>query len=270
MKSLAILAGVGLTAVAMSSMGCGGDPPPDFKSGTGQVKAEVAYPAGPYGIGEGSTIANYQLIGYANAKLNNQAMQALQLADFYNPHADDPSYNPPSPDVDDRLFPPGSIYAPGAPKPTVLLIDVASVWCGPCNYEAGNILPGLRKKYAPCGGEFLLQLADGPTIGTAAIPKHLYNWTVKYKVDYPSAIDPSYKLSALFAAEAYPANMIIDTRTMKIVTIIAGAEPWGNCSQSGDECTSNTQCSGDVCVQGKFWSTYESHLDKTRDGCMVK
>ncbi len=238
MKSLAFLASVGLAAVAITSMGCSQDPPPAFNSGTGQVKAEVAYPAGPYGIGEGSTIENFQLIGYANAKLNNQAMQAIQLADFYNPHGKDPSYKPASPEEDDRLFPPGSQYTPGAPKPTVLLIDVASVWCNPCNYEAGNILPKLHAKYAPCGGEFFLQLADGTQVGTAAVPKNLYNWATKYKVDYPSSIDPSYKLMALFEADAFPANMIIDARTMKIVEVISGVAEEG----------------------GTFWKTYEKVL----------
>jgi hypothetical protein len=270
MKSLAFLASVGLAAVAITSMGCSQDPPPEFKPGTGQVKAEIAYPAGPYGIGEGSIIANYQLIGYANAKVNNQTMQAIQLADFYNPHGKDPSYKPASPEEDDRLFPAGSQYTPGAPKPTVLLIDVASVWCNPCNYEAGNILPGLHKKYTPCGGEFLLQLADGPTPGTAALPKNLYNWTTKYKVDYPSSIDPSYKLMALFEADAFPANMIIDTTTMTIVKVIAGAASWGNCSMSGNECTSASQCPGDTCVQSDFWAAYEQHLDTTRAGCTLQ
>jgi hypothetical protein len=36
-------------------------------------------------------------------------------------------------------------------------------------------------------------------------------------------VDPSYKLSALFQQNAFPANMIVDTRTMEIVESIAGA-----------------------------------------------
>ena len=68
----------------------------------------------------------------------------------------------------------------------------------------------------------LLQLGDGATQGKAAAPKDLVNWTKKYKVDFPSTIDPDYKLGELFAANAWPANAMIDTRTMKIFVIIAG------------------------------------------------
>ena len=61
-------------------------------------------------------------------------------------------------------------------------------------------------------------------------------WTNAYKIDYPSAIDPSYKLSALFEADAFPANLIIDTRTMRIVEVVSGVP---------DE---------------SFWSTFEEAL----------
>ena len=77
--------------------------------------------------------------------------------------------------------------------------------------EAKTELPPRYAKYKPCGGEFLLQLADGPTVGTPATETNLRNWTKKYAVDFPATIDPSYKLGALFQADAYPANIIIDT-----------------------------------------------------------
>jgi hypothetical protein len=197
---------------------------PDFPSGQGQPeKGTAAYPAGPYGIGKDSIIANYQFVGFANYQIVNDAMQPIQLADFYNPHADDSTYTPADADHDDRLFPAGSVYGAGTKKPTALLIDVASVWCAPCNHEAGKILPGLHATYKPLGGEFLIQLADGPNPGEAATPKNLSDWTKKYAVDYPAAIDPTYKLGALFDQNAFPANMIIDTRTMEIVEVVSGA-----------------------------------------------
>jgi len=299
MKSLASIVCVALGAIVTTAFGCSSEPPPEFKPGSGQEKApEAAYPEGPYGIGEGSIIANYQFIGYANAKLNNQTMQALQLADFYNPHGRDATYQPASGAADDRLFPEGSAYPAGTPKPTVLLIDIASVWCGPCNAEAGGVLPLQHKKYAPCGGEFFLQLADGPTQGTSALPKHLNNWTTKYKVDYPSSIDPTYKLQALFEASAYPTNLILDTTTMKIVKVIAGEVIAKACNDGpiecssdttcttctayntgsgtanfcgdGNPCTTNADCTGLTCSTTEFWRTYEQLLDKGRNGCTVK
>ncbi len=221
---------------------------PAFPEGTGQVAHPVAYPAGPYGISKSSIIRNYSFVGFSDAKTATSSMQQIQLADFYNPHAFDKTYNPASADEDDRRFPPGSQYGAGELKPTVLHIDVASVWCGPCNEEAKTLLPVKHTSYKPCGGEILLQLADGPTPGTAATPQNLINWTKKYGVDFPATIDPSYKLSSLFEADAYPANMIIDLTTMEMVDVLAG-EP-----VDGDP----------------FWDHLEAHLDKTRPGCTVK
>jgi hypothetical protein len=203
------------------------DQPEPFPQGTGQsANPTVEYPKGPYGVNKGSVVQNFKFMGFPNSMVENKTLVQVSLADFYNPTGKD-------------NFPKGSPYGDGTPKPKALLIDVSSVWCGPCNYEAANVLPGLYAKYKPKGGEFLLQLADGPTPGDPANAKHLYNWTHKYKVDYPATIDPSYKLSALFQADAFPANMIIDTKTMKIVDVIAGVAEEG----------------------GAFWQAYEKLLN---------
>lgn len=219
MRSDAILRWVALgLAATIGLVGCSGEDElaPEFPEGTGQPEASAKpYPAGPYGISIGSVITNYKFIGFVNAMQVNNAMQEIQMADFYNP-------------TGTEVFPEGSPYGAGAPKPKALLIDVASVWCGPCNYEADAILPGEYSKYKPLGGEFLLQLADGPTPGEAAEPKHLFNWTSKYDVNYPAAIDPSYKLGALFEADAFPANMIVKTQDMTIVEVISGAPEAGS------------------------------------------
>lgn len=219
----AIVGLLGCSGGGSNELGSGDNHAPVFPPDQGQPqKGTASYPAGPYGIGKGSIITNYKFVGYANSQAVSDSLQAIQLADFYNPHADDATYAPASDAEDDRLFPEGSPYGAGTKKPKALLIDVASVWCGPCNEEAKSVLPSLYAKYKPCGGEFLLQLADGPNPGTPATQSNLYSWTFKYKVDYPATIDPSYKLGQLFDANAFPANMLIDTRTMTIVEVIAG------------------------------------------------
>lgn len=206
----------------------GNNPPPastapDFPENSGQAaKPAEAYPAGPWGYKKGSVIHNYKLIGFANPSVVNNAMQEIHLSHFYNPHADDESYAPESPEVDDRLFPPGSPYGAGTPKPKALAIDAAAVWCGPCNQEAKTELPPRHAKYKPMGGEFMLLLTDGPTQGVAATSKNLLSWTKKYKVDFPAVIEPGLELGAVFSANAYPSNMIINTRNMVIVQVIAG------------------------------------------------
>jgi hypothetical protein len=185
-------------------------PAPPFPEGTGQAAhEEIAYAPGPFGVKVGSVIENYHYKGFANAMVQNDVFDDVQLADFYNPTGTD-------------VYAEGSPYGAGNPKPKALLIDVASVWCGPCNYEADSVLPGEYAQYKPLGGEFLLQLADGPTPGISAKETHLRNWTNKYDVDYPSSIDPEYRLMDLAVQDAFPQNFLIDTTTMEIVDIIAG------------------------------------------------
>ncbi len=197
---------------------------PEFPANSGQAaKPTIAYPAGPYGINVGSIAPDFEWKGFQNALVQNDVanMQTIRLSDFYNPHVADDTYAPASPAEDDRLHT-SELYGAGTPKPKALAVDIASVWCGPCKAEAETVLPPLYIKYQPQGGEFLLQLGDGATGGKAATPKDLYTWTKKYQVNFPSTIDPDYKLGELFAKNAWPANVIIDTRTMKIVYAIAG------------------------------------------------
>lgn len=290
MRSDTVLACVTSGAAALIVTACSSPAPPAFVDSTGEAKSEVAYPSGPYGVGVGSIIQNYDFIGYADAVANTATMQAISLGDFYNPHAFDASYQPAAGQPDDRLVATGTGYElAGKLKPTVLLVQVASVWCGPCNQEAADVLPPKHALYAPCGGEFLLNLADGPTSGVSATPKSLYNWTKQYDVNYPAAIDPEYRLGALFVQSVYPQNMIVDTTTMKILAIFPGEIVPGLCGTSsecsadtdcqtciggtcgdGTTCQSATDCASKTCTQLPFWTLYESHLDKTRPGCTVK
>jgi thiol-disulfide isomerase/thioredoxin len=193
-------------------VGCAEDErAPNFPEGSGQpAPDEAPYPAGPFGISVGSTITNYKFVGFVNSMADSTRLDEIKLSDFYNPTGTD-------------VYPEGSPFGAGNPKPKVLLIDVSSSWCPPCQEEADVILPVEYAKYKPQGGEFLLQLADGPTPGTAATQNDLWKWTTKYQVDYPAAIDPAYKLGALFDADAFPANMIIKTEDMSIVEVIAGS-----------------------------------------------
>ncbi len=310
-----------LSPVALGASACSSPAPaatpvpvPPFQDTTGEGSSVIAYPAGPYGIGVGSIIANYAFEGFPDPSKSMTPVQ-VRLSDFYNPHAFDASYHPASADVDDRLFPATSGYAlAGKAKPTVLLVDLASVWCVPCNQEAKGVLPQKHAEYVGCGGEFLLDLHDGATPGTSATFTNLTTWTKNYKVDYPSIIDPAFKLDVLFAASAFPTNVIIDTTTMKIVETLAGevvpttcgdasacstdadcqvcqgvcSDGSANCKTDADctagagvtcgalscgdgaACTTAADCATKTCSTSSFWTRFESHLDKTRPGCMVK
>jgi hypothetical protein len=212
-------------ALSMGAFGCNEDgtngsdsQPPD----TTPLATTLGYPAGPYNVQPGDVIQDFEFLGFVNPQAGTATTATIKLSDFYNPHADDPSYAPASALVDDRLYAVGSPYGPGTKKPRALAVNIGAVWCGPCNFEAKSELPSHYTKYKPIGGEFFFQLADGATQGNAATQKDLAAWTKKYKVDYPSTIDAKKQLTQFFDANAYPANMIIDLRTMRIVAVVAG------------------------------------------------
>ncbi|MHB8875044.1 MAG: TlpA family protein disulfide reductase [Myxococcaceae bacterium] len=190
------------------------DPPPDQYApeflGGGQLGPDggFAYP-GPYGVGTGSVIPNFQFMGFPRASTDHTALQVMQLADFYNPEGN-------------AVYPAGSPYGAGIEKPRALLVDRSAVWCSPCNYEAKEVLPVERLKYAPLGGEFLVAIDDGPTPGDPAIQADLNGWVTRYHIDYPTVLNPNQVLSAIVGVDAYPGHIIVRTKDMKIVTWISG------------------------------------------------
>ena len=186
---------------------------PEFQGGGQLGNGEVGdslYP-GPYGIGTGSVVPNYQFYGYPRASLSKAYVDRIELAHFYNP-------------TGTEVYPAGSPYGEGTPKPLAIVLDRSAIWCGPCNIEAAEDIPRNRLKYAP-KAEFFVVLDDGPTPGTPATEKQLNAWATKYKLDYPSAIDPNQTLSSIVGIDAYPGNVIVRTRDMKIIDWVAGVPP---------------------------------------------
>ncbi len=228
---------IATTLLALTlGMGCGGGEvdngsdddgdvtPLPYEETTGQAPTEkIEYPEGPFGNEIGSVVANYKFVGFVDPSVDTESAREIQFADFYNP-------------TGDGVYPEGSPYGAGQPKPKALLIIVSAGWCEPCKYENANYLPGDYEEYHPQGAQFLLQMADGPTLGKPAVFQNLIGWTKKYHTKWPAVIDPTNKLSPLWAQDAFPTNMIIDTRTMTIVESIAGVpEPDGPYWQTLEE-----------------------------------
>lgn len=176
----------------------------------------ATYPEEPYGVAKGNVIRNYKLSGLVNATADSSTEQAIQLADFYNP-------------TGDGKFPAGSAYGEG-PMPRALLVNVSALWCAPCKEEARSTLPAKYAELGPLGAEFFVVLAEGGQPGSTVEWEHLLAWTRTFHLNYPAAIDPKGLLGALFSADTYPANMVIDTTTMKIAYVVTGAPDeafWG-------------------------------------------
>lgn len=191
------------------------------KSGSGDVleplpnsggdDVEGEYPEGAKGTQVGTVVANFEFRGYVNARdgLGEGFRSTITLGDFYNPDGD-------------GVYGPDELREEGTTKPTALFINVSAVWCAPCKEEAQTTLPEAYTKLNPEGMELLMVLADSEAVGSPADFSDLDNWCTAFDVFYPAVVDPAQHLGALFDQSQYPANLIIDTRTMTIVEVVAG------------------------------------------------
>ena len=215
--SLRVCAAVFLAAPLLLT-GCtsGSGEPPEPIPGSGGIDPGDLYPEGPYGTSIGSVIKNYRFPGYTRPGngLGEATRGDVALGDFFNPDGN-------------GTYPEDSPYDPGGEIPRAVVINVSAVWCGPCKFEAKNILPEEYEHYKPLGTEIMLVLADSINPGEAADFGNLDNWVSTYDALYPSVIDPDYQMGALFDTNSFPANFIVDTRDMTIVEIVTGVPQQG-------------------------------------------
>lgn len=211
----AVLFSLPLATLGCSSTGHGDLPEPLPEK---PLESLGEYPEGPFGVTKGATIRDYRFEGWVDPMVDATAFVTIALSDFYNP-------------TGDGVYPEGSPYGAGVPLPKALFIDISSSWCGPCQVEASETLPDKYATLGPKGVEFLLQLADGPSPGTPATEGDLRAWTKKFDVNYPSTLDSSAQLAALYNGGSFPANAIIRTSTMEIVEVVNGVPDdafWGS------------------------------------------
>lgn len=206
-----------IALVAVAAAGCddgdsGGRPDPYQVEGTtSSGSGGLAYPEGPYGVTQGQVIKDYAFEGFPSADAPRDVLVPMRLGDFFNPTGGD-------------LFPEGSPFA-GQPKPRALGIVVGAVWCAPCQQEARTVLPEKHGILSPIGGQLFFVLADTDQPGVPATESDLDRWTQTFDTEFPAALDPGYELGAVIKADAFPANILIDTRTMTIVDVVSGVPP---------------------------------------------
>jgi hypothetical protein len=166
------------------------------------------YPTEPKGTSEGQVIENYGFQGFARPA-EERTVAKICLDAFFNPSGD-ATYEASAP------------FPEGEPKPQLLLINVAALWCQPCKEEAATTLPEIDASLGPQGLEILTVLTDSEVAGAPASLVHVGIWADTFPNEFPVVNDPEYQLGALVDTTSYPSNFVIDTSDMRIVRKITG------------------------------------------------
>lgn len=161
----------------------------------------VDYPAGPYGTHTGAVIQNFEFLGWRQpdiAAYDATKVEKIRLSDFYNPD--------------------------GRSDVKLLAVNASAVWCSVCRAEYQDMNDNQTyATYRAKGVEILGTLFQDASYFPAQ-PSDLSLWgkVSTHQVKFPLVLDPGFKLGAFFDSDATPLNMVIDVRTMKIVSITMG------------------------------------------------
>jgi hypothetical protein len=185
----------------------GAAPPPAAAVGgtavgsAGPTSTFASYPAGPYGTGRGATIENLSFLGWKHpdvAAYDVSQFETVRLSDFYDPD--------------------------GHTGVKLLAINASAVWCSVCRAEYQDMKTnGTYANYKAKGVEILGTLFEDKLYYPAQ-PSDLSLWgsVSNHAVSFALGLDPSFKMGAYFDSDATPLNMLIDVRTMTIVSITMG------------------------------------------------
>lgn len=111
----------------------------------------------------------------------------------------------------------------------LLLVESCAIWCVACKFEYGGSTdrPSLEKQLEARkskGFRVMGTLFQNGSNGPAA-PSDAAQWASVYSLTFPFAIDPDHQLGLFTSSNVAPFNLLIDTRTMKIVLALEGDEP---------------------------------------------
>lgn len=186
------------------------------------VDGVTCYPTGDLGIaarttkdGEvvfGNRIANLQFVGFrattTAAPLDvSKGTTIVQMADYYDPRAE---------------------------KYSLIVAFACQRWCGPCNQTADQLAAGVAATYENKGVVFMQALTQGLDFKPTTL-SDLTGWAGDHKVNFTLLSDPAEHIFGNYDVKAAtPFIMMIDPRTMEILTFATGApsywptflDPW--------------------------------------------
>jgi hypothetical protein len=188
--------------LALLASACGsqnnGDIPPELLSAIERGRApEADYPNGPTG-GEVGDVADNRCIPAwqdpAAVDFDPNALKPICLGDFWDPDQ-----------ADHKL----------------LLVNTSAIWCQVCQveYQGSGSRQALGKEVKSrhkAGLRVLGSLFQNGQYDPASVQDGV-NWAKAFQVDFPFGIDSKFEFGAFATADVQPLNMVVDTRSMKIL-----------------------------------------------------
>ncbi|MFT4702454.1 MAG: peroxiredoxin [Bradymonadia bacterium] len=145
---------------------------------------EQGYPAGPYGVGVGDTVADMTFTQHDGTN--------LALSDYFN-------------DTGARL----------------VLISTSAEWCSACREEQ-PLLQDLFNDYRDDGFRVMVTIFEDSNFSPADI-SHVVEWRAQYRLSFNTVLDAGNSFSDFYDTSLTPMNMFVDTQTMQIVSLQTGA-----------------------------------------------
>ncbi len=202
------VAGLVAALLVACSGGGGGDarnhwdlkmgPPPDMTMGP------PPYPMGTQGNKVGDIIPDLKLPGYrlTTAQTDSSKLtwdETIALSDYYNNSAN-----------------------------SCMILSMGATWCGECQQEQPALIGDVQSTQ---GLAVLDILFEGPTQGTGSTMQDVTNWTQQYHQDYfvVQGTEQTFQQLAVgygnMGVIGLPFNLIISTKTMKVLEEVEGFDP---------------------------------------------
>ena len=164
------------------------------------------YPCGPYGTTAGKVAPNREFQAFADPKNLCKAhkdkqldISKLQAVSFKDWHLGD------------------SAAGCDKYKRSLLWIMVGAGWCGPCKVEAQHAQAKYQKGEYDERLGLLNVIYETTTPNTPADEAFIKTWAEGFKLSFPVAMDPKFTMGAFFARDKAPFNLLVETKTMKVV-----------------------------------------------------
>jgi hypothetical protein len=156
----------------------------------------AAYPCGPYGLAQGSTIDNLVLQGKRDQNKSGDVL-------------------------DDAIMPIAFADYHAAPGVRALLVVIGTETCVPCQNEQPQLI-SLYQRYAASGALAVLEAIVQGQAGKPADTAVVDAWVSRFQVPFDMTADPTSALQPYYSSSSFPWAFVIRVADMNLVSVVSG------------------------------------------------